>query len=62
MKNMTNEELFEAILMNDDEMNEALATGDKIAEAEARGEFEDLWAELSSRHLEADFEQFANNL
>lgn len=62
MKNMTNEELFEAILMNDDEMNEALATGDKNAEVEARGEFEDLWAELSSRHLEAEFEAYSKNL
>lgn len=59
MKNMTNEELFEAILMIDEELDEALATGDKIAEAETKGEYEDLMAELSRRHLEAEFEAYA---
>ena len=62
MKNMTNEELFEAILMIDEEMDEALANGDKIQEAEVRGEYDDLMAELSRRNLEADFEQYAKNL
>ena len=62
MKNMTNSELFEAILIIDDEMDEALAAGNSIQEAEVRGEYDDLMAELSSRNLEAEFEAYVKNL
>ena len=59
MKNMNNEELFEAILMVDQELDEAITTGNEEEEKKLQQEQHELMTEMFKRGLEVEFEAYA---
>ena len=59
MKNMTKEEIFEAALQADDELNEAIGTAN---EAAAKAEAKELMDYIEAKGWREDFDAYVINL
>ena len=59
MKNMTKEEIFEAALQADDELNEAIGTA---AEAEAQAEAKKIMDYIEAQGWRQDFDQYVQDM